>query len=140
MVIKRLALISDIHGNYKALEAFLNYIQDKNIDGILCLGDMITDGPNPQKLLGMIRGMREKYPCVFIRGNREQYLIDNFHTPQAFKPNSSATGSLWYTASELKEEDIRFFESLPGCQRLAWPGCPPTLLCHGSPTERKCFR
>ena len=35
---KRLALISDVHGNYKALEAFLAYIEHKNVYGIICLG------------------------------------------------------------------------------------------------------
>lgn len=45
----RYALISDIHGNYKALEAFLNYIEEQSIDGIICLGDYVTDSPYPQK-------------------------------------------------------------------------------------------
>ena len=42
---KRLALISDVHGNYKALEAFLEYIEEHPVDGIICLGDYVTDSP-----------------------------------------------------------------------------------------------
>ena len=131
----KLALISDIHGNYKALEAFLNYIENKEIDRIICLGDMVTDSPNPRKVLDMIYGMAKTYPTTFIRGNREQYLIDHFHHPQGWKPYTSATGSLWYTAGQITEEDIRFFESLPISARLDEKDCPPTMLCHGSPKE-----
>ena len=36
---RKLAVISDIHGNYKALEAFLEYIEENPVDGIVCLGD-----------------------------------------------------------------------------------------------------
>lgn len=131
----QLALISDIHGNYKALEAFLEYIEDKEIDHIICLGDMVTDSPNPRRALDLLHEMAKKYPTTFIRGNREQYLIDNFYHPQGWKPYSSATGSLWHTARQITEEDIRFFESLPISARLDVEGCPPTMLCHGSPKE-----
>ena len=131
----KLALISDIHGNYKALEAFLNYIENKEIDRIICLGDMVTDSPNPRKVLDMIYGMAKTYPTTFIRGNREQYLIDHFHKPQGWKPYTSATGSLWYTAGQITKEDICFFESLPISARLDEKDCPPTMLCHGSPKE-----
>ncbi len=130
----RLALISDIHGNYKAFEAFLAYIGKRKIDGVLCLGDYVTDSPYPEKTLSLLYEMREKYPCVMVRGNREDYLIDHFYHSQAWKI-SSATGSLYYTFQRLKETDIRFFESLPHVRQFIKDGCPSTLICHGSPTE-----
>ena len=40
IAMKRIALISDIHGNYKALEAFLQYIAGHPVEGIICLGTM----------------------------------------------------------------------------------------------------
>ena len=43
---KRIALISDIHGNLEALESILEDIKTKNIDEIICLGDTIAIGPN----------------------------------------------------------------------------------------------
>ncbi len=39
----KLAIISDVHGNYKALEAFLAYIGVHPVDGIICLGDYDVD-------------------------------------------------------------------------------------------------
>ena len=50
----RYALISDIHGNFKALEAFLEYIQGNPVDGIISLGDYVTDGPYPEKIMEQI--------------------------------------------------------------------------------------
>lgn len=131
---RRLALISDIHGNYKALEAFLAYIETKKVDGIICLGDYVTDSPYPQRTLSMLYDMQKKYPCEMVRGNREEYLIDNFYKPKGWKP-SSASGALYYTAQHVTEQDIRFFESLPAVKKLDFPDCPKTLLCHGTPTD-----
>ncbi|MGN1146974.1 MAG: metallophosphoesterase family protein [Lachnospiraceae bacterium] len=130
----QLALISDIHGNYKALEAFLAYIKDKAVDGIICLGDYVTDSPYPQRTLSMLYRMMENYPCYMVRGNREQYLIDNFYKPQGWKP-SSANGALYYTSRHVTGEDIRFFESLPTASPLSLAGCPAMFICHGSPTD-----
>lgn len=131
---RRLALISDIHGNYKALEAFLEYIERKNVDGIVCLGDYVTDSPCPQRTLSMLRDMQKKYPCEMVRGNREEYLVDNFYHPKGWKP-SSASGVLYYVAQHVTESDIHFFESLPFVGKLSFADCPSTLLCHGTPAD-----
>lgn len=37
----RIGIISDIHGNIKALDAVLRELENKNIDKIICLGDLI---------------------------------------------------------------------------------------------------
>ena len=56
----RVAVISDIHGNYKALEAFLSYIEEHSVDAIIGLGDYVTDSPYPQRTLSMICEMEKK--------------------------------------------------------------------------------
>ena len=37
----RIGIISDIHGNLSALDAVLKELKNKNIDKIICLGDLI---------------------------------------------------------------------------------------------------
>lgn len=128
----RYALISDIHGNYKALEAFLNYIEEQSIDGIICLGDYVTDAPYPQKTMALLYAMREKYTCYMLRGNREEYLLDNRDNRQGWKP-SSANGVLYYTRLHMTERDLEFFASLPTERELQVGNCPPLCLCHGTP-------
>lgn len=130
----RLAVVSDIHGNYKALEAFLEYLEVKKADFLICLGDYVTDGPYPKRTIKLLHEMAEKYPCVMMRGNREQYLIDNARSPKGWHI-SSANGSLFYTSQQVTAGDLAFFESLPCVKALEQKECPPTLLCHGSPED-----
>jgi len=69
---KRLAVISDIHGNAPALEAVLARIDTLNVDGIACLGDIVGYGPRPGECLEMI----VRHCGAIIQGNHEEAAID----------------------------------------------------------------
>ncbi|MHC4831135.1 MAG: metallophosphoesterase family protein [Planctomycetota bacterium] len=43
------AIISDIHGNYDALQAVLSDIDDQAVDRIVCLGDVVGYGAEPRE-------------------------------------------------------------------------------------------
>lgn len=130
----RLAVVSDIHGNYKALEAFLEYMDEHPADGIIALGDYVTDSPYPERTMKLIYDMRAQHQCVMLRGNREEYLIQNNDEDQGWKP-SSPNGALYYTAMHMTDRDIAFFKTLPTAKQLAIDGCPKMTLCHGTPKE-----
>ncbi|MEQ8191250.1 MAG: metallophosphoesterase family protein, partial [Candidatus Eremiobacterota bacterium] len=51
----RYAVISDIHSNIDALEKVLKKIEDDNIDRILCLGDIVGYGANPNECVERVR-------------------------------------------------------------------------------------
>ena len=71
------AIISDIHGNLEALEAVLKDIKTKNIQDIICLGDVIGYGPNPRECLKIAQQFK-----FCLRGNHEEavlYLGIDFH-------------------------------------------------------------
>ncbi|MCI8799214.1 MAG: metallophosphoesterase family protein [Lachnospiraceae bacterium] len=126
------ALISDIHGNYKALEAFLAYIRENPVDGVIALGDYVTDGPYPERTVKYLREISEKYTCYIIRGNREDYLLNNTDNREGWKP-SSANGTLYYTLRRLTQEDMAFLASFPTEREVAIEGCPSLYICHGVP-------
>ena len=128
----KLALISDIHGNYKALEAFLNYMEQHPTDAVISLGDYITDAPYPERTMALLYGMREKYPCYMLRGNREDYILDNEGNGEGWKP-SSANGTLYYTLQHITEKDKAFFRTLPTEREVCIEGCPSLYICHGTP-------
>ncbi len=128
----RLALISDIHGNFKAFEAFLAYLGEHPVDGVICLGDYVTDGPYPLRTLDLLYGMQQELPCYVIRGNREEYLLDNRDNHQGWKPSSS-NGTLFYTLGQMRKEDMMFFASLPTEREVCVEGCPALYICHGTP-------
>ena len=130
----KIAVISDIHGNYKAYEACMEYLDSHPVDFLFFLGDYITDSPYPQKLLTMFYDTLEKKKCYFVRGNREEYILDNEKNHKGWKP-SSGTGALLYTSEHLTKEDIAFFEQ---CKTVCVPeieGIPKTTLCHGIPKD-----
>lgn len=129
---KKLALISDIHSNYKALEAFLAFLEENPVDGIICLGDYVTDGPYPDRTLALVRKMQEGWPCYLIRGNREDYLLGNLDNHLGWKPSSN-TGALLYTLTHLSEEELVFLGSLPTEREVLIEGCPALYICHGVP-------
>lgn len=128
----RLALISDIHGNYKALEAFLAYMEQHPVDGIICLGDYVTDSPYPQRTMKLLYEMQENYICYMLRGNREDYLLNNQDNHLGWKA-SSVNGILYYTLQNMTERDLEFFAALPTERELALQGVPSLYLCHGTP-------
>ncbi len=63
----KIAIISDIHGNLTALEAVLSDIEERGIEEIWCLGDVIGKGYHSEECLEIVR----KRCRVIIRGNHE---------------------------------------------------------------------
>lgn len=129
---KTYAVISDIHGNYKALEAFMEYCSTHPVDGIIALGDYVTDSPYPERIMALLRQMRAQYQCYMVRGNRENYLLENLREDKGWKP-SSASGCLCYTAQHLTAEDMKLLESMPEEMSVVIEGCPELYICHGIP-------
>jgi len=81
----KLAIISDIHGNYDAFQAVMADIDKYGIDRIVSLGDNIGYGPEPDRVVQEI--MRRKIPSV--QGNHELAVKDseylNWFNPVARK-------------------------------------------------------
>lgn len=71
---ERIALVSDIHSNVHALEAFMNYIDTEcKVSLILNMGDFIQIGPNPVEVYDII--MTDKR-FINIMGNAEYMFFD----------------------------------------------------------------
>jgi len=49
------AILSDIHSNATALLAVLRNIRSSDVDSIICLGDNVGYGPEPEKVINIIR-------------------------------------------------------------------------------------
>ena len=53
----KIAVISDIHGNYEALDAVLLDIDQQKAEKIYCLGDLVGYGPFPNAVTAQIRSL-----------------------------------------------------------------------------------
>lgn len=65
----KIATFSDIHGNLQALKTILEDIKKRNVDEVICLGDVIGLGPNSDECLDLIL----KDNIIFLMGNHELY-------------------------------------------------------------------
>jgi len=71
----RLAVISDIHGNWDALSAVLEDIDRSRVDDVVCLGDNIGYGPEPNRVIETL--LENNIPSIL--GNHEQAVIEPEH-------------------------------------------------------------
>ena len=68
----RYAIISDIHGNLHAMQAVLRRIGKLNVNGVICLGDIVGYGPFPGECLDLaVRSC-----SVIIQGNHDLGAVD----------------------------------------------------------------
>ena len=97
----RVAVISDIHANLEALKQVLFDIGRSNVDSVICLGDTIGYGPEPDPVVTMIKDL--DIPCVM--GNHELAVTDQDYL-QWFNP--LARKSLLRTIELLSGKTINF--------------------------------
>lgn len=133
----RLAVLSDIHSNFTALEACLADRRIQSTDGLIFLGDYVTDCPYPQRTTAIMRRLIKEVPCWLLRGNREDYLLDYERSGAQGWSYGSNRGSLLYTYENLTKEDLDFYRQLPTSAILFLQGTTPLTLVHGSPAATR---
>jgi predicted phosphodiesterase len=67
----RFGIVSDIHSNLEALDAVLSEIAAANVDALLCLGDIVGYGPNPNECCDRLRDRK----CIAIAGNHDEAAV-----------------------------------------------------------------
>jgi len=131
----RIAVMADIHGNDEALEKCIKEALWKGAYAFIFLGDYVSDMPRPRRVMERLYSVMNKYPCWFVKGNKEDYWINHRRKTEGVEwaDNCSASGMLYYTYNNLNNEDIDFFETLPISRKLDFVGAPSITICHGSP-------
>lgn len=125
----RIAIISDIHANFVALQTVLADIEHARIDQIVCLGDVTANGPQPVEVLHRIRDR----DCPVIKGNTDEWFL----VPQTYDPNSEKERRLMamldWAMQQFSSDDIAFMRTFQSRVEIPLEG-GRTLLCfHGSP-------
>jgi predicted phosphodiesterase len=101
----RVAIISDIHGNLDAFEQVLDDIDHSDIDAVVCLGDNVGYGPEPEQVIRQVR--KRNIPCVM--GNHERAVSDCTHLDRF---NPTARKSLQKTMTMLSEESFNYIRKM----------------------------
>lgn len=128
----RIAAIGDIHANHTALEVCLGWVHSHDIDGIVFLGDYVTDCPYPMKTVELIQSVSECYRTWFIKGNREDYMLD-YRRKSVDWCYGSKSGSLLYTYENLSDEVLDRFASMPDKLDINIEGCDRIFAIHRPP-------
>ncbi len=127
------AVLSDIHSNYIALERCIEHVLSKGIKTFIFLGDYVGELAYPDKTMKKIYELSADYECYFIKGNKEDYWINYQNNRFVPLDNDSTTGCLLYAYKHLSERDMDFFKELPISRNITIGNMPQITICHGSP-------
>jgi putative phosphoesterase len=130
---KKLAVLSDIHGNSAALRAVLADLDGRGgSDYLVVLGDLAVFGPDP---MGVLALLKEHTPVLHIRGNTDRYLVEGQYPRGAGGRSweSQVLASFPWTAQQLGEAGLRFLASLPAQRLLRFNDGHTILAVHASP-------
>lgn len=121
----RLAILADIHGNYRALEAVLADIDQQGAEEIISIGDNIGYGPEPEEVVQTL--IAKKINSVM--GNHELGLISNSYFNRL---NPGPQESLAISKTLLSESSNAWLRGLPAVvlrygARFVH-GCPPQSI------------
>ena len=98
---KRVAVISDVHGNWHALEAVLAAIEQEQPDELWCLGDLVGYGPRPNRCCTAVAGRAQ----ICLAGNHDLGVLGTLDLAE-FSPDAAAAAS-W--TREVLSDDARTF-------------------------------
>jgi diadenosine tetraphosphatase ApaH/serine/threonine PP2A family protein phosphatase len=124
----RYALLSDIHGNLEALTDVLKAVDEMGIKRMICLGDVVGYGANPNEVIEIVRERAD----ATVRGNHDHAAID---PSEEVYFNEWAIEAIRWTREQLTDESRSFLEELPYVSRL-----DDVLLVHASPGQPKKWR
>lgn len=125
----RLAIISDIHGNVRALDAVLTDIGRAGVDAIVCLGDLAAMGPRPGEAIARVAALG----CPVVQGNTDDWLLHGLPTPPAGNETAARIRNVnAWCAAALEPAHRAFLAALPPTVALDLDGVA-LLAYHGSP-------
>ncbi len=127
----RYLVLSDIHGNYQALEAVLRHSRRKKYQRVLFLGDAVGYGASPNHVLDWIRSLGSRVSSV--RGNHDR-VCAGLDTADYF--NRYARQAVFWTQDHLNRKNMTFLRNMPVGPIRVEPGL---LICHGSPLDEDAY-
>jgi predicted phosphodiesterase len=102
----RYGIVSDIHSNLDALDAVLKELDQEGLDQLVCLGDIVGYGPNPNECCDVLRQRN----CLAIAGNHDEAAAS---ADYAEKFNSLAAAAIAWTRNQLTKDNRSFLMALP---------------------------
>ncbi len=116
----RYLIVSDLHGNWPALEAILK--EARGYDEVLFLGDAVGYYPDGEKIVEWLRSVNAKG----VMGNHDVWLLDI----ESMKVDGPVLEILKWQSERLSPESRQYLAELPWAQEVEG-----AMLVHGSPLD-----
>ncbi len=120
----QVGVLSDIHSNIDALSAVLEDMKKRDINIVLCSGDIIGYHTFPEETVKLIKNEK----IIAIRGNHDNDVINKqfniTRSPDIFR----------FTYDNLSDESLQWLEDLPKTLEVTLEGVS-ILMSHGSPSD-----
>ena len=118
-----MGVISDLHANFEALKAAVNFLHKKGVDHIVCLGDIIGYNANPVEV-SYLAWQRVTFA---LKGNHERYVLG--HEAKGVKDEKLKV--IHWTREQLSTQYLDWLATLPDYALYK----DNFLLAHGSPRD-----
>jgi putative phosphoesterase len=134
LVMRRVAVITDVHANLPALQAVLRRIDDLDVDGLYCGGDLVGYGPHPDAVCALVaeRGI----PTIY--GNYDYAIARDLEdcgcAYVTAHDRELGQRSVDWTLAHTDRASKDFMRALPFDLRFAVGGSDVHLV-HGSPRK-----
>lgn len=117
-----IAILSDIHSNLEAFEAVLHSLKREKPDYVVCLGDVIGYGANPNECIDLVR----QHCHLVLQGNHDAALFDE---QLRFYFTMHARTALEWTLNQLTPQRLEYMRALQVSARQH-----DLLFVHSAPT------
>lgn len=124
----RIAVIADIHGNCIALDAALSDIHASRVDRIVCLGDTVQGGSQPNETVERLRALA----CPIVMGNADDWLLKEEANSMEVISKEQREVRAW-TISKLSSKNLDFIRGYQKTVKIALDNSRNLLCFHGSP-------
>lgn len=124
----RWAILSDVHANGRALDAALAAAERLRVDAVLCPGDLVGYGPEPNAVVRRIA----REATATVAGNHDLIALGRLSDARCGR---LARRSLAWTITVLEDDVRAVLAELPDVARPA----SHLLMAHGSPGDPQAY-
>jgi len=117
----RIALFADVHANRPALDAVLRDIAARQVDRLVCLGDLVGYHAEPAECIARIRALE----AIVVQGNHDRDVASASHSPGTHRVAEIVQE---WTRSQLDDAELEYLRTLPVL--VVEPGA--FVVAHGS--------
>ena len=135
---KRVVVLSDIHGNLAALDAVVARLPALKPDQVAILGDHALFGPQPSETIDLIQQLQKK--GALVTGGTGDIAVADLDYAASFPSLAGGLppglkAAVEWASDALDDDRIEWLRSLPSERRIRY-GEIAVTFCHASPGSR----